>query len=68
MKNLKIDIGCAGRKKPDFLGVDIVASPDIEHVITPETLTLPFLDQSVAYIHAAHFLSRIPNHRWDIFF
>lgn len=56
---LRIDLGCGSAKKEGTIGVDILPSPGVDHVIDIEKQPLPFGNQSVAYVHSSHFLEHI---------
>jgi SAM-dependent methyltransferase len=58
---LKIDIGCGSAKREGFIGIDYVASPDVDHVVDVVREPLPFADNSVSYVHSAHVFEHIPD-------
>lgn len=61
---LRIDLGCGAAKKEGTIGVDVLASPGVDHVVDIEKDSLPFADESVIYAHSSHFLEHIrdPTH------
>ena len=61
MNKLKIDLGCGSRKKEGTIGIDMQAEPGVDYVLNLQADPLPFPDQSVEYIHSAHFLEHLEN-------
>jgi len=59
VKDLCIDLGCGGKKKPGTIGVDMADAPGVDHVVDFEKEPLPFPDQSVRYIHLSHCMEHI---------
>jgi len=56
---LRIDLGCGSAKKEGTLGIDILPSPGVDHVVDLEKHPLPFANKSVVYVHSSHFLEHI---------
>ena len=61
MNKLKIDLGCGSRKKEGTIGIDMQAGSGVDYVLNLQADPLPFPDQSVEYIHSAHFLEHLEN-------
>jgi hypothetical protein len=59
MSNLKIDLGCGSCKKQETIGIDIQPYPGVDYVLDLQTESLPFPDQSVAYVYSSHFLEHL---------
>jgi SAM-dependent methyltransferase len=58
-EGLRIDLGCGSVKKEGTIGVDLLSSPGVDHVIDMEKELLPFANESVVYVHSSHFLEHI---------
>lgn len=61
MSGYKIDIGCGSCKKPGYLGVDLQAAPEVDHVVDLRAEPLPFPDKSVISVFSSHFLEHIAD-------
>lgn len=64
MNQVKIDIGCGGKKRAGFIGLDYIYAPGVDHVLDLTKDTFPFEKDSVDYVYSSHFLEHItvPNH------
>jgi tetratricopeptide (TPR) repeat protein len=58
--NLRVDLGCGGRKAVGCLGVDIVPGPGVD-VVADLTRRFPFEDGSVAYLRAYDAIEHWPD-------
>jgi SAM-dependent methyltransferase len=58
-ESLKIDIGCGGKKRDGYVGVDFKAGPAVDHVVDLENEPLPFADDSVDAVFSSHFLEHV---------
>ncbi len=60
---LRIDIGCGGKKREGFVGVDLKPYPGVDHVVDLMDEQLPFGDDSVDEVFSSHFLEHVakPN-------
>jgi predicted SAM-dependent methyltransferase len=54
---LKLDIGCGGSKRPEFIGVDVAGHPDVVCDIARERL--PFDDASADHVYSGHCIEHI---------
>jgi len=59
VSGLRLDLGCGPSKAAGTIGVDMVASPGVDHVVDFETNRLPFDDGSVEYIFSSHCLEHL---------
>lgn len=61
---VQIDIGCGNNKKPNFIGLDFVKGPQVDHALDLTHDRYPFEDRSVDTVFSSHFLEHItePNH------
>ena len=61
---VQIDLGCGSAKRPGFIGLDFVDSPQVDHVLDLTRDRYPFDDASVDAVFSAHFLEHIdkPDH------
>lgn len=57
---MKLDIGCGPKCLPGFVGVDRFQMPGVQ-VIADLNETLPFEDDSVELVHAAHSLEHVAD-------
>ena len=57
--SIKIDIGCGSRKREGFLGVDKINFEGVDHVCDLGVEQLPFQDDTVEEVYAAHFLEHL---------
>lgn len=55
----RIDLGCGSAKKSGTIGIDFQAFPGVDIVLDIVKNRLPFEDDSVEYIHSAHFLEHL---------
>lgn len=60
LEKVSIDIGCGHAKREGTLGIDILDIPEVDYVVDLTKESLPFEDNSVDYVHSAHFLEHIP--------
>ena len=58
---LKLDLGCAQNTREGFEGVDIVAAPNVKHVVNLFRYPWPWADNSVEQLNASHFIEHIPD-------
>jgi SAM-dependent methyltransferase len=56
---LRLDLACGTAKKPGFLGVDLVATPQTDVVVDLTRTPWPWADGSVAEVHCAHFFEHL---------
>lgn len=56
---MKIDIGCGGKKKEGFIGVDQYAMEGVDHVCKIGSERLPFEDGTVEEVHSSHFIEHL---------
>lgn len=56
---LKLDIGCGKNKKPDHIGIDIIAFEGVDHVLNAGKDVWPFEDDTVDEISTSHFLEHL---------
>jgi predicted SAM-dependent methyltransferase len=63
---IQIDIGCGGKKRNGFVGLDFSAADSVDHVLNLETDRFPFSDRSVDYVFSSHCLEHLgnPNNVW----
>ncbi|NEQ78567.1 MAG: methyltransferase domain-containing protein [Okeania sp. SIO2C9] len=61
MNELRIDLGCGSSKKEGTIGIDQQGISGVDYVLDIQTQPLPFLNQSVGYVHSSHFLEHIEN-------
>lgn len=61
---LRIDLGCGNAKRPGYLGLDVFAGEQVDHVLDLTRDRFPFDDDTVDAVFSAHFLEHIdePNH------
>lgn len=57
---MKLDIGCGKRKRPGYIGVDIIKLPEID-VVCNISKGLPFATESIDEIYCAHVLEHISD-------
>jgi SAM-dependent methyltransferase len=59
----KIDLGCGPNKKEGCLGIDYQKFETVDFILDVTKDRLPFEDNSVGYIHSAHFFEhiKVPN-------
>lgn len=58
-KAMKLDLGCGGRKKDGFIGVDQYPMEGVDVVLNIGVDTWPWEDGTVEEIHASHFLEHL---------
>jgi len=56
---MKLDLGCGGRKKEGFIGVDQYAMEGVDVVFNIGVDPWPWEDGSVEEVHASHFLEHL---------
>ena len=56
-----IDIGCGGKKKEGFIGLDQYLMPGVDHVLDIGTERWPFADGSVDEAYSSNFLEHLTN-------
>jgi predicted SAM-dependent methyltransferase len=61
---IRLDVGCGGKKRDGFIGLDFVEQPGVDVVLDVTTERWPFDDRSVDEVFSSHFLEHIaePNH------
>lgn len=59
---LRLDLGCGGRKRKGFIGIDAALGPgvDIKHRLETGIL---FADNSIKEIFSSHFLEHLPHQK-----
>ncbi len=55
----RIDLGCGAAKRDGYTGVDMAALPGVDIVRDVERLGLPFSNDTIEAVHAAHFLEHV---------
>lgn len=60
LSELRLDLGCGTRKKPDHIGIDRIAFPGVDHVLEVGRQRLPFKTDSVTSIWSSHFVEHLP--------
>ncbi|EKD96165.1 MAG: hypothetical protein ACD_24C00159G0002 [uncultured bacterium] len=60
IKKIKLDLGCGGRKKNGFIGIDVILGPGVDIEQNLEN-GIPFSDKSVAEIFSSHFLEHLSH-------
>ena len=58
---MKIDIGCGGKKKEGFIGLDQYLMPGVDHVLDIGAERWPFADESVDEAYSSNFLEHLTN-------
>ena len=58
---MKIDIGCGGKKKEGFIGLDQYLMPGVDHVLDIGAQPWPFADESVDEAYSSNFLEHLTN-------
>ena len=56
---LRIDIGCGGKKREGFIGVDQYPMPGVDHICRVGVEPLPFGDATVDEAHCSHFYEHL---------
>lgn len=56
---IRIDLGCGLAKIRGTIGIDINPGPGVDLVLDLTKQPLPFGDQTVGYVHSAHFFEHI---------
>jgi hypothetical protein len=56
---VKLDLGCGPNKKEGFIGVDVIAFPNVDHIVRLGSEPLPFEADTVDEVHASHFLEHL---------
>jgi SAM-dependent methyltransferase len=61
---VRLDVGCGGKKREGFTGLDFVEQPGVDVVLDVTKDRWPFDDRSVDEVFSSHFLEHIdePNH------
>lgn len=65
---IRLDIGCGPNKKgPDWIGLDVLDFPGVDHKIHAGRDRWPFEDGTVTEAHASHFLEHLTNlnDKWE---
>ena len=55
---LKVDLGCGPNKRPDFLGVDVIAFPGVD-IVADLRDAWPWNDASIEEVNCSHFLEHL---------
>ncbi|MGK2953665.1 MAG: class I SAM-dependent methyltransferase [Thiobacillus sp.] len=58
---MKIDIGCGGKKKEGYVGLDQYPMPGVDHVVNIGTEVWPFENGSVGEAYSSNFLEHLTN-------
>lgn len=58
---LRIDLGCGGKKRDGFVGLDVEAFESVDHVVNVEHDPLPFEDDSVGEVYSSHFFEHMAH-------
>lgn len=58
---MKIDLGCGGKKKAGFIGLDQYPMAGVDHVVQIGADVWPFEDESVDEAYSSNFLEHLTN-------
>jgi SAM-dependent methyltransferase len=57
---VKLDLGCGPKKKyPDYIGIDKIAFPGVDHIMDVTRKPLPFKEGEVEAVYSAHFFEHL---------
>lgn len=56
---LKLDLGCGRNKREGFVGVDVRKFKGVDQVVDLTKTPWPWADESVAEVHASHFIEHL---------
>jgi SAM-dependent methyltransferase len=55
----RIDLGCGGKKRPGYTGIDVIDLPGVDIVRDVDRHGLPFSANTVAAVYASHFFEHV---------
>lgn len=58
---LRLDVGCGGKKRDGFVGLDAFAFEGVDHVVDLEKERLPFGEGEVEEVYSSHFFEHLAH-------